>query len=227
MWKTLSIACLISIPTISHSEINTFEADEKLFSSCIAEKHPKGVISKLRVDTNSVEARTDDSQITKEQRASLKFSAKAWEQCIAALTSPTYMLWARVGLDPLVDGANGKFKVWKDFYAAQNSAYERLRAEAAKYEADQKSRAIAEQEQQKRNAAMAALLQANKDDADRQAEAQRRMLEIQERMARDNAINNGLSNLIQSMQPRPMAPMSPQLNCTSRNVMGTVQTNCW
>jgi hypothetical protein len=229
MLKVISLVFLASTPIAAYSGVNSFEEDEKLFSSCIAENHPNGVIAKLRVNTTSVEARTDDSQITKEQRNALKFAAKTWEKCLSSLTSPSYTLLARVGLDPLVDGANGKYKVWKDFYSAQNLAYDNLRTAVANFEAEQKAKQAAEQEQQNRKAAMEAILQSNKDDAERQAEAQRRLLEIQERMARDNAINNGLNNLIQSMQPRPITPMfAPQMNCNSRATgFGNVQTNCW
>lgn len=39
-------------------------------------------------------------------------------------------------------------------------------------------------------------------------------------------LNNSLM-LLQAAQPQPIAPLRPQVNCTSRNVMGTVQTNCW
>ncbi|WP_126313281.1 hypothetical protein [Delftia acidovorans] len=41
-------------------------------------------------------------------------------------------------------------------------------------------------------------------------------------------LNNSLL-LLQAAQPKPqpIAPLRPQVNCTSRNVMGTVQTNCW
>jgi hypothetical protein len=52
-------------------------------------------------------------------------------------------------------------------------------------------------------------------DAKRQADAVQQM-----------QLNNSLM-LLQAAQPQPVAPLRPQVNCTSRNVMGTVQTNCW
>ncbi|MDX4957261.1 hypothetical protein [Delftia acidovorans] len=46
--------------------------------------------------------------------------------------------------------------------------------------------------------------------------------------AQQMQLNNSLL-LLQAAQPKPqpIAPLRPQVNCTSRNVMGTVQTNCW
>ncbi|RYH67818.1 MAG: hypothetical protein EON54_03765 [Alcaligenaceae bacterium] len=46
--------------------------------------------------------------------------------------------------------------------------------------------------------------------------------------ARQAQVNNALL-LLQAAQPQPapIAPFRPQINCTSRNMAGTVQTNCW
>ena len=46
--------------------------------------------------------------------------------------------------------------------------------------------------------------------------------------ARQIQVNNALL-LLQAAQPQPaaIAPFRPQINCTSRGMAGTVQTNCW
>lgn len=212
----------------AYAEGKSFQEDSAEFSRCILAEPQASVIGKLQRNKYGVDARTDDSPITKQQKNGLKESARTWEKCMADIDTDGYRLLARVQLDPLIEGAAGKFKTWSEFHDAQSRALSNLQEAIARSNAQEAQQAREAQARQQQQAATEALLKSAREDSERQAEAQRRMAEAQERMARDNAINNGLNNLIQSMQPRPVTPMfAPQMNCNSRQTNMGVQTNCW
>ncbi|WEM00073.1 MULTISPECIES: hypothetical protein [Delftia] len=226
--KAIFAAITMAATITAHAEGKTFQEDSAEFSRCILAEPQASVIGKLQRNKFGVDARTDDSPITKQQKSGLKESAKTWEKCMANIDTDGFMVLARVQLEPLVAGASGQFKTWSEFHAAQIKALSDLQQAMAKTEAQEAQQAREAQARQQQQAATEALLKSAREDSERQAEAQRRMAEAQERMARDNAINNGLNNLIQSMQPRQVTPMfAPQMNCNSRQTNMGVQTNCW
>lgn len=228
MIKEAVFCIVLAVASVAYAEGKAFQEDSAEFSRCILAEPQASVIGKLQRNKYGVDARTDDSPITKQQKNGLKESAKTWEKCMANIDTDGYMLLARVQLEPLVAGASGQFKTWSEFHAAQNKALSDLQQAMANAQAQEAQQAREAQARQQQQAATEALLKAAREDSERQAEAQRRMAEAQERMVRDNAINNGLL-LLQAAQPRfESYTLRPQTNCTSRpNGLSGVQTNCW
>lgn len=221
---SIAIAC-----GAAHADEQQTQPQRDPFVVCLFPKIPDAIKPKLRMDYNSVDARTDDSPISKRDRDNLKITAKAWEGCLPESNSDNGRQYLALGMEPFINGASGKLKLWKEFHAERRDVEMFIKADIDRHVQEAGRLLMQAQESQKQAAAQAAMEQANREAAQRQLEAQQRMIDAQERMARENAINNGLNNLIQSMQPWPVTPMfAPQMNCNSRATgLGNVQTNCW
>lgn len=225
--KYLLLSAAIACGAAYADELPT-QPQQDPFVGCLFPKIPDAIKPKLRMDYNSVDARTDDSPISKRDRENLKITAKAWEGCLPESSADNGRQYLALGMEPFINGASGKLKLWKEFHAERRSVELFIKADIDRQVQEAGRLFMQAQERQKQAAAAAAMDQANREAAQRQLEAQQRMIDAQERMARENAINNGLNNLIQSMQPRPVTPMfSPQMNCNSRQTNMGVQTNCW
>lgn len=160
------------------------------------------------MDPNAVplELRTSQDKPTSEERQAISKWAQIRQQCMqageafrAAGANPTYVY--------LLNEQNSDFvSLLAKLYSGEFNYGQFAEARIALAKTS-KAKAMDAERQLKNDAA-----------ARQQAEAAQQM-----------QLNNSLL-LLQAAQPRPqpLAPLSPQMNCTSRpNGLGGVQTNCW
>lgn len=226
--KALALSLLVAAGINAHAQQRSYEEERQAFSACLQKDAPAEIVGRLQRSSTSVDARTDDSPITKPERSAFRRAAKTWEACLQDVQDAEYARHMRMPLNAYVDAANGKHKTWMDFYAARAASEKAVTDEIVQNLRAEFERQQREEESKRQQAAYDAAAREAREDARRQADIQRQILESQERAARNQQMNDGINNLIRAAQPQPVPNLiRPQTSCMSRPALGGVQTNCW